>query len=139
MEASYEFFDHTADMGIRVRAETIAALVPMAAGAFYAAVGELVAGGDSRAVSFDLSGGDQADLLRDFLTELLVLFERDAEMVSDITVEAFEQRRLTVSGAARRIDKENSVFDREVKAITYHELAIEKISGGYEATIIIDI
>jgi hypothetical protein len=40
---------------------------------------------------------------------------------------------------ARTIDAGRSVPGHEVKAVTYHELAIRPIPGGFEATYILDI
>jgi len=135
----YELFDHTADMGIRVRAATPAELLQPAAEGLYAAVGELVATKDSDAVRFDLRGTDQATLLRDFLNELLILFERDGRMLAGIDSVDFTDTRLTVAARSSPVDLERSVYNREVKAITYHELSLQPIDGGYEATMIVDI
>jgi len=139
VQPSYEFFDHTADMGIRVRAATMAELLMPAAEGLYAAIGELVAVGNESSVQFEFQGDDPSVLLRDFLTELLILFERDKRRVVAVADAAFTESRLTVTAKSAPIDAERSVFHREVKAITYHELNIRPIPGGYEATIIVDI
>jgi SHS2 domain-containing protein len=44
-----------------------------------------------------------------------------------------------VRGQTRAIDMEASVLEREVKAVTYHELAIREIDAGFELTYIVDI
>lgn len=135
----HELFDHTADMGIRVRAATPAELLQPAAEGLYAAIGELVAMKDSQAVRFDLRAADTATLLRDFLNELLILFERDGRILAAIDSVDFSETRLTVAARSSPVDAERSVYHREVKAITYHELSIQPIEGGYEATMIVDI
>ena len=139
MEPSYEFFDHTADMGIRVRAPTLPGLIVPAGEALYAAIGRLMGGGDAKPISLDLVGEDRACLLRDYLAELLVLFERDARVVIAVDVAAFTDYRLTATAHMQAVDDQRSVLHHEVKAITYHELDIKTIPGGYEATIIVDI
>jgi len=139
VKPSYEFFDHTADMGIRVRAATLPELLEPAARGLYAVIGDLTAGADSEPVRFDLSSNDPAFLLRDYLAELLVLFECDARIVTAFDVSIFNDHRLTATGQARLVDPRRSAYHHEVKAITYHELEIRSIPGGYEATIIVDI
>ena len=89
--------------------------------------------------SLDLSGHDAAELLRDFLTELLMMFERDQHMMTAIDCRQFDDHGLVAVAQMNQIDPETSVFDREVKAVTYHELAIRTITGGVEATLIVDI
>jgi len=139
VEASYELFDHTADMGIRVRAATLDGLVSPAVEGFYSAIGELAAGDDVAPFALSLNGDDAATLLRDFLTELLILFEREKRMVKTIDQASLSDRRLSVRGTTARVDPDRSVFCREVKAVTYHALKIVNVPGGFEATFIVDI
>ena len=113
-------------------------LMPAAEG-LYAAIGELVAVGDGSLLHFDFQGNDPSVLLRDFLTELLILFERDQRCLVAVVDASFTESRLTVTAKTAPVDLERSAFHREVKAVTYHELSIRTISGGYEATLIVDI
>lgn len=139
VEPSYEFFDHTADMGIRVRAATPPDLLSPAGDALYAAIGQLVAGGDATTVSINLTAETPPDLLRDYLSELLVLFDRDRRMVTQVDVAKYTRNHLTATIRTCAVDEERSVLHREVKAVTYHELGIKEVAGGYEATFIVDI
>ena len=139
MDGSFELFDHTADMGVRVRAETREDLVVAAVEGFYATIGELVAGGEESPFEFRRQGDDDATLLRDFLNELLILFEREKKRVVRIAGVRFPHRELVVAATIAPIDPNRSDYHREVKAITYHELAIRNVEGGYEATFIVDI
>ena len=95
MEPAYDFFDHTADMGITVRAPSLDQLLTPAGDALYAAIGQLVAGDDVVSVSFDLTAESTADLLRDYLGELLILFERDSRIVTQVEVATYTTTRLT--------------------------------------------
>ena len=106
----------------------------------YAAFGELrPAQKASTPFRFDEQGRDDAVLLRDYLTELLILFERERKMLVSIESASFGDGKLVVSGKAADVDLERSVYCREVKAISYHELSICEVDCGYEATLIVDI
>ncbi len=140
MEGSFTLFDHTADVGLRIRAGTLAGLLEPAAKGLYAAIGELVPiAAPSEQVPVELSGGDAARLLRDFLHELLMRFERKRQIAVGVSEAHLEEGRLEAVLELRDVDGGRSGFDREVKAITYHELAIRPVAGGYEATVIVDI
>ena len=139
MDASFELFDHTADMGLRIRAASMPELLQPAAEALYSAIGELTPAGDETPQAIELTDGDPAELLRDFLTELLVLFDRDGRMVTKIGSAVLSESLLTACCTIASIDEDACIFAREVKAITYHELAIREIPGGFEATMIVDI
>ena len=46
---------------------------------------------------------------------------------------------LAVEGLLVPLDVKRCAYYREVKAVTYHELAIREIEGGFEAVYIVDI
>jgi len=139
VKAEFETFDHTADMGIRVRAASLPELVEPATRALYAAIGRIKPSGDASPETIEIEGKDAAIILRDYLAELLVLFERDGRMVTSVGVPRFDHRRLRAEVATATVDPKRSEYHREVKAITYHELSIRAIAGGLEATFIVDI
>jgi SHS2 domain-containing protein len=138
MQPGFELFDHTADIGIRVFAPSLSGLIEPASRGLYAVIVDLAPEGVVQEYSFDATGDDPALLLRDYLTELLLLFERDQCLVVPTEGE-LTTVRLSVRGRRSRVDETKSVYYREVKAITYHELALRQVPGGYEATLIVDI
>lgn len=137
--AQYELFDHTADIGVRVSAPTLAQLIPPAVDGLYAVIGELVLGSDATPYARELRGDEASLLVHDFLATLLVDFERRQQRLTNVHVTAFTATHLSVTGTMRPVDMERSLFDREVKAITYHELAIRTTADGCELTYIVDI
>ena len=140
MQPSFEIFDHTADAGIRIVAPTLPELLKPAGDGLYAVIGTVVPSAEPpQRVSLDLTGSDPSLLLRDYLHELLILFERDDRIVTAVEQATFESERLTAGVQATLADRAHSAYHREVKAITYHELEIRSVPGGYEATVIVDI
>ncbi len=139
MENGFELFDHTADLGVRARAASLPELLRVAGQALYTVIGELVPEGEPRSEPFDFTGGDLPTLLRDYLAELLLIFERDQRVVTALIVETFEPGLLRATGESQRVSRSKSLFDREVKAVTYHGLVIREIDGGYELEYIVDI
>jgi SHS2 domain-containing protein len=141
----FELFDHTADIGIRAVAPTLAGLVAPAARGLYAVIGDLVPRSEQgphrqpACTSWELTGDEPAILLRDYLAELLTLFDRDHRMAVAHDVKEFRVGRLALEATVCPVDEERSAYIREVKAITYHALAIQRTPEGYEATIIVDI
>jgi SHS2 domain-containing protein len=139
MEPAFELIDHTADIGIRVRAATLPELLAPATEGLYAVIGEVLAADEAEPVSFELADSNPPLLLRDYLGELLVLFERDARRVILLEDLTFNEQCLKVTARTAHVDREGSDLLREIKAVTYHELDISPIPGGYEAIIIVDI
>lgn len=141
MQARHELFDHTADIGVRAYAPTLPALVEPATRGLYEVIGELVPAADaaSEQIRFDLSGDEPAVMLRDYLAEILLLFETRKLMMIAATVDEFSEQRLALSVQLRPVDQARSDYEREVKAVTYHELRIRPLEDGFEATYILDI
>jgi SHS2 domain-containing protein len=139
MAGHFELFDHTADIGVRAMAPTLAELLRSATDGFYTVIGELTAGASPRNERFEFTDGEPALLLRDYLAELLMLFEHERRMLTAVEVEAFERGCLIVVGESRDVDESTSIFHREAKAVTYHELQVREVDEGYEATFIVDI
>ncbi len=137
--ARYEFFDHTADLGVRVVAPSLSELVPAATAALYAAIGKPVGTGEPVEQTWEFADAEPALLLRDYLTELLHLFDARRMIVTELVAIRFGVDELTVRVQARQLDQKASVLEREVKAVTYHELEIREGAEGYEATFVLDI
>ena len=139
MESSFELFDHTADIGLRIRAPTLPELLKPAAEALYAVIGKLAVTDDAGGMRFDLRADDAALLLRDFLARLLVLFECEGRVIRSLEVHTFNENRLIATAQPALVDHDHSTFSHEAKAITYHELSIRSTPDGLVATVIVDI
>ena len=139
MKSRYELFDHTADIGVRVWAPTLSELVVPAGQALYAVIGELIPAESAETHRLSFGDDEPALLLRDYLAELLRLFETQRRMVTAVEVEQFSADRLRLAVQLHPVDESRSAYEREVKAVTYHELNIRPVPGGHEATYILDI
>lgn len=139
MPPRFELFDHTADVGVRVFAPSLPELIAPATAGLYVVIGEFASGGPPAPRRFELTGDEPAMLLRDYLAELLNLFDTERLYVTGVEAAEFTQQRLTVTARVQSVNMHESVFEREVKAVTYHELAIRQTAAGYEATYIVDI
>lgn len=135
---SFELFEHTADLGVRVRAASRAELVAPAIDGLYAAIGGVEPGAATEGRTLDFTGDDPALLLRDLLAEVLYLFENQHLLVVGTAVDVFDDCHLRVHVQLAPVPVD-ARFDREVKAVTYHELSIQEDAQGCQATFIVDI
>ncbi len=139
VKPAFELVDHTADIGLRIVAPTLEGLILPATDGLYALIGDLAEYGPEETIKLDFAAEDSASLLRDYLAELLRLFETTQRVIAEPVVTEFTPTRLRITARALRIDPDQTIYHREVKAITYHELAITEVAGGFEATVIVDI
>ena len=135
--APYEIVEHTADEGIRV---TAAGLEPFfrdaAAGMFDIMCGGAVDGWDTQH-HVSIQAADLEDLLVDWLSELLYLFEVKKFIFQDAVFDSLHDTALEakVTGLSFR----GRLAGSEIKAVTYHLLDIRRVSGVYEATVFFDL
>ena len=135
----YEFFDHTADLGLRVRATNLNDLFADAATALFAAiVDDLDSVRHERELEIEIVGTDREYLLFDWLRELLYRFDADHLLLSKFQVEVGESG-LKAKTWGEQIDATRHVLSHEVKAITYHALRVERVDEEWIAEVIVDI
>jgi SHS2 domain-containing protein len=135
----YETFEHTADLGLRVRAADLDSLFAEAGrGLFSLMVANLDAVRLVEEVSLGVVGDELDYLLFDWLNELLYIFETRRLVLVEFNVRASES---SVQATARGepFDPARHQSEHEVKAITYHELKVVKENGDWLAEVIVDI
>jgi len=135
----YETFDHTADLGLRVRAADLDALFAEAGLALTSLLVENPeAVGDGVRVEVKLPADDLELLFFDWLKALLSRFDSDGLLFSRFTAKVSGAGLDAVAWGERR-DEARHELSHEVKAITYHGLKVEKDGDGWLAEVIVDI
>jgi SHS2 domain-containing protein len=135
----YELFEHTADLGLRASAASLDALFAEAAGCLFSAVLEDIGSVKTDvAVTVEIAGADREFLLFDWLRDLLLHFDADHMVFGKFEVKVRDDG-LTGTAWGEPLDTARHQLAREVKAITYHELKVEKTGAGWVAEVIVDI
>ena len=135
----HELFDHTADLGLRVRAPDLNALFAEAGGCLLAAMVDdpaSVVPVESQTV--EIAGTDREYLLFDWLRELLTRSDEARMLWCQFDVNV-TPAGLTATILGEPFDPTRHLLSREVKAITYHGLKLEESDGGFLAEVIVDI
>ncbi len=135
----FEFFDHTADLGLRVTAPDLNALFTEAAvGLFAMMTDDISTIRPNLSAAFDIPGTDREYLLFDWLRGLLLYADENRVLFSrfDVTV---TDTGLSATAHGESLDPARHQLAREVKAITYHGLRVEETADGWLAEVIVDI
>ncbi len=133
----YEFLEHTADVAFRACGKDVDELFEHAAEALESIMICLddVACEAPRTISLTSERYD--DLLYDWLSELLILFELDLFAVRCCKVK-IEDFSLYATCLGERINPDKHRLKEEVKAVTYHELEVTKNTYFY-AKVTLDV
>ena len=135
----YETFDHTADLGLRIRAPDLNTLFAEAAEALFAAVVEdLDAVRPDQPIDVRVEGQDREYLLFDWLKALLYHFDAEHLLFRRFEVRVGEGG-LEGRAWGEPLDRARHELSHEVKAITYHGLRVEPTADGWLAEVIVDI
>jgi SHS2 domain-containing protein len=135
----YETFEHTADLGLRIRAADLDTLfVEAALGLFSMVVEDLATVTPRDRVELSFVGNDREYLLFDWLKGLLYHFDAEHLLFSRFEAKVTAEG-LVGSAWGEPLDRERHTLEHEVKAITYHALRVEATADGWEAEVIVDI
>lgn len=135
----FEFFEHTADLGLRIRAAHLDDLFTEAARALFSAIVEdLTTVQPVQEVQVQLPADAVEYLLFDWLRRLLYHFDSEHLLLGQF------ECRVGPAGLQGRawgepLDRRRHDLQHEVKALTYHGLRVEQTAAGWEAEIIVDI
>jgi SHS2 domain-containing protein len=135
----YEVFEHTADLGLRMRAASLDELFAEAGRALFSVI---VANFDAvrpvQELELNIEGGRRDDLLFDWLAELLYTFDTRRVLFCDFRIRVQEEG-LQATARGETFDPDRHDLDMEVKAITYHGLKVEQDGDGWLAEVIVDL
>ena len=135
----YETFEHTADLGLRVRAPDLDTLFAEAAACLFSAVVEDPASvRPLQRIDLRIDGADRDYLLFDWLRELLYRFDSHHLLLSRFEARVHDAG-LEGSAWGEPLDPARHALAHEVKAITYHGLKVERTADGWLAEVIVDI
>jgi SHS2 domain-containing protein len=139
----WETFDHTADLGLRIRGDDLEDLFRTAAEAL---TNVIVSNQDQvRSEVYEGVGMEAAsleELLVDWLNDLVYRCEVEHEVYGKFEVSldlARVRPRLSAFIEGESIDPARHVLDHEVKAVTRHGLKIVHDQGGWLAEVVVDI
>ena len=139
MNQGYEFFDHTADVGVRLRGGTLQALFSHAMAALTQLIAENSSLESSEERVVELKASDASTLLLSWLQELLFWFSTDRFLPASCIFGTLTPMGLRAHVRGERFDPARHVFGTEVKGITRHALDVQQTPEGWEGTVIFDV
>jgi SHS2 domain-containing protein len=137
MSAAFGFREnqHTADWELEVWAPDLPSLLEHSARGMYALSGLRLQNGPSRACTIKLHGDDAESLLVRFLSELLWLEQEQGLGFDEFSIDVSTQFNLQAELRGSVIAN----LDKEIKAVTYHNLEVQTTEQGLRVIIVFDV
>lgn len=138
-ERTHALLAHTADMGIAARApDRLGLFAEMAHGLVVLMFGRTTLR-PQRAVEIRLDGGDVEELLVAWLNEILYRFEVDGLVPADFTVHTLSEHHLEATVRGEDYQPQRHPVQRQVKAVTHHQVRLEQTSEGWVGQVYVDL
>jgi SHS2 domain-containing protein len=136
----FTLIDHTADLGLRVRGETLERLFENAADAMLKVMLNAHALPPMETTPIHLDGRDLEDLMVRWLGEILYLFEGEKKVMVHARIVSLSPRHLEASIDTIPYSPDDHEILCEIKAVTYHQIGIaRKHDDLWEASVIFDV
>ena len=126
---------HTADWELEVWAPDLACLLEQAARGMYALSGMQFKPGEAQNRIVRLHAADAEGLLVRFLTELLWLVEQQGLGFEAFSIQLDDRYNLQAELRGYAI----ASVDKEIKAVTYHNLQVQDTAQGLRVKIVFDV
>jgi SHS2 domain-containing protein len=123
---SYEYFEATADIGLKAYGNDIEEAFENAGLAIFNIISDTSGIEPVNEITFEVTSEDEVSLLYDYLEELLFFHEVEFMLFSEFHVEIDEDFRLKAAIRGEAIDWDRHERKTEIKAITFHEMKVEK-------------
>ena len=139
MDNCYTLLDHTADLRVRIVGCDLADLFKNAGLALFDLITQPGGMESPTLVEIDVNGTDRADLMVNFLRELLYLWTGSELLVSTIDIQQISDSAVCARVSTDRYQTERNLIRHEIKAVTYHQIDVSQTKTGWQATVVFDV
>lgn len=135
----YRLIEHTADMGIEARADSLPGVFRDMANGLKALMF-----GDSRAVArldtqVTVQAEDRTELLVCWLNEVAYWSERDNLVPAEFRIDMLSDKALRATVSGEPFDPLHHLVERQVKSVTYHGACLERVAQGWYGRVYVDL
>ncbi|AOL15801.1 archease [Sulfolobus sp. A20] len=136
----YEFFDHTADIGIRAYGNSLEEAFSNAALAVFEIMTDTTKVQPLEYREVFLNGYDLENLLYKWIEELLYYYDTELMLFSKFDI-VINEENMVLQGKAwgERFNEAKHERRTLVKAMTYHEMSIQRSDNRFIITFVVDI
>ena len=139
MAKSCGTFDHTADLGLAARADSLGELFEALAEGLAEQVCPRQTVRPVQSKALTVRADNAENLLHDFLAAVLGLFHLEKFLVCQVRVTEIGETSLTAEATGEQLDPTRHEIGSEIKAVTYHLLSVTRDGDGWHGAVVLDI
>jgi SHS2 domain-containing protein len=139
MRRGYSILDHPSDLGIKAYGGTLAQAFEEAAAALVAMIVDPSTIQPLQTVEIELQAEDTEQLLVKWLSEILYLFDGKQFIAKNFDVHQLQTNNILAKVSGEKFSPLRHRARIDVKAITYHQVAITESPDGAVVQVFLDI
>jgi SHS2 domain-containing protein len=132
--AGFREIEHTADWELQAWGPDLITLFEQAARGMYVLCGAHWLAGVTQRRAIEIYAEDNENLLVSFLSELLYIYDQEAIGFNHFNIRISDGLLI-----ANLVGMKASPFEKEIKAVTYHNLRVRRTDRGWEVNIVFDV
>lgn len=135
----YRLLDHTADLGLEIYGRDLPELFGNACFALFDNITDLsrVAGESSKVIT--VTGDDTADLMINWLRELLSQWTVDGLLIKSAQVTNISDTGVTAKLLFDPYTPGRHLLQSDIKAVTYHNVTVGRKNNVWTARVVVDV
>lgn len=136
---TFRVLEHTADIGFEAFGKTRAKVFANAGRALQSLMVDLSSIVPREEMQIEVEGADPGSLLVNWLSEILYRIDAEGRLFNDFSINSIGDRSLSAVSRGEPFDRARHQVNLQVKAITYHQLALVETPDGWRAQVYVDI
>ena len=136
---AFREIEHTADLGIEVDADDLAALFAAAGEALFSLIADPTAIEERQSITLSAAGDGPEELLHAWLRELLAQFNINGFVAKRCEVRSIANDHVDGIIKGEKLDLARHGFRTEIKGVTYHDFKVWRGNGQWHARVIFDV
>lgn len=135
----FRLLEHTSDMGIKAEGESLAAVFRQAALGLQQIMTSCTDIQAQQEILVEVQAQDLEELLVNWLSEVIFLLETRQLLPAEFEIDSISDCHLQARVRGEFLDAERHFLEREIKAVTYHQIRVERVAGGWRAQVFVDL
>ena len=139
MPLKFEILEHPADVGFLAHGSSVEELFENSALAMMHIAGDVERVRETERREISATGENTESLLYAWLAEILAVMDAERLSLSRAEVTELSDGRVRGVVHGEKFDREKHAAGVSIKAVTYHQFAIEKVESGWRARVYLDL
>lgn len=135
----FRILEHTADIGFEAVGATREEVFANAARALQSLMVDLESIASLQETKIQVEGSNAKNLLVNWLSEILYHIDAEGRLFHNFDVRVVGETSVTAIARGEPFDRARHQVKLQVKAITYHQLALDQAPAGWRAQVYVDI